>query len=546
MPIDYSKWDKLELSDDSDVEVHPNVDKKSFIRMKQRQIHDERIKRDQDIKVLNVQSEMYEHLNKRVDQLLLGLKDNELLDEKARNKFLADHFDGKEKSTQQDLEDAPTYNEMIEDLFSDIYSRNKIESAGQLRQLIVEHRKKIDEVSKQNGKKLEELRVEKMNSITSEDLHTGFDSFYTNREQINQKSAEEPNAKPEPVKQVKDIETINSPKVEEIKEQKSAKQELDEMKLYPETEEFGKISAKDYLASAKFLRSNPFIVNGSQKDGLLMKAFDYQLKDESKEAENIVHQSLIIQYISDLVGKNASVPQVEKGIGIFFEKIIQDNRLLLKETDNTFTHVKQRCEILKKENTNLSTTEDEEQEEQIQLKSLDPNSKLTVILPDPAKDAEKFKEFLTLPETMQQAVKTGSLDEINKVFATMKIEAAEKVLETFEKSGVIGIQAVLENEKEWENMKGNYQDNSIELRSTDPNAELVVLSPDETNQETYQEFLKLPQEMQNAVRNESLDEVNQVFAKLGQDHAQEVIELLEKAGVLALYQKKQNLADEID
>ncbi|KAA8564058.1 hypothetical protein EYC84_012047 [Monilinia fructicola] len=27
MPINYSKWDALELSDDSDVEVHPNVDK---------------------------------------------------------------------------------------------------------------------------------------------------------------------------------------------------------------------------------------------------------------------------------------------------------------------------------------------------------------------------------------------------------------------------------------------------------------------------------------------------------------------------------------
>jgi cell division cycle protein 37 len=27
--MDYSKWDKLELSDDSDIEVHPNIDKKS-------------------------------------------------------------------------------------------------------------------------------------------------------------------------------------------------------------------------------------------------------------------------------------------------------------------------------------------------------------------------------------------------------------------------------------------------------------------------------------------------------------------------------------
>ena len=40
--LNYSKWDNLELSDDSDIEVHPNVDKRSFIRWKQRDIHEKR------------------------------------------------------------------------------------------------------------------------------------------------------------------------------------------------------------------------------------------------------------------------------------------------------------------------------------------------------------------------------------------------------------------------------------------------------------------------------------------------------------------------
>lgn len=37
--VDYSKWDNIELSDDEDIECHPNIDKKSFVRMRQRQIH---------------------------------------------------------------------------------------------------------------------------------------------------------------------------------------------------------------------------------------------------------------------------------------------------------------------------------------------------------------------------------------------------------------------------------------------------------------------------------------------------------------------------
>lgn len=56
MAIDYSKWDKIELSDDSDVEVHPNVDKKSFIKWKQQSIHEQRFKRNQDIKNLETPS----------------------------------------------------------------------------------------------------------------------------------------------------------------------------------------------------------------------------------------------------------------------------------------------------------------------------------------------------------------------------------------------------------------------------------------------------------------------------------------------------------
>jgi cell division cycle protein 37 len=43
--VDYSKWDNIELSDDEDIECHPNIDKKSFVRMRQRKIHEERSER---------------------------------------------------------------------------------------------------------------------------------------------------------------------------------------------------------------------------------------------------------------------------------------------------------------------------------------------------------------------------------------------------------------------------------------------------------------------------------------------------------------------
>lgn len=52
MPLDYSKWDNLELSDDSDIECHPNVDKKSMIKWKREAIHRERAERKAQISQL--------------------------------------------------------------------------------------------------------------------------------------------------------------------------------------------------------------------------------------------------------------------------------------------------------------------------------------------------------------------------------------------------------------------------------------------------------------------------------------------------------------
>ncbi|EGG07838.1 uncharacterized protein MELLADRAFT_85376 [Melampsora larici-populina 98AG31] len=66
MPLNYSKWDALELSDDSDVEVHPNVDKRSFIRMKQRKIHQEREERKMKIESLKHEEELNQKLLKEM------------------------------------------------------------------------------------------------------------------------------------------------------------------------------------------------------------------------------------------------------------------------------------------------------------------------------------------------------------------------------------------------------------------------------------------------------------------------------------------------
>ena len=58
MPVDYSKWDAIELSDDEDFECHPNVDKKSMIRWKQSQIHAKRKDRQDKVSALKMENDL--------------------------------------------------------------------------------------------------------------------------------------------------------------------------------------------------------------------------------------------------------------------------------------------------------------------------------------------------------------------------------------------------------------------------------------------------------------------------------------------------------
>src|ERR1700761_2616785 len=74
MPVDYSKWDALELSDDSDIEVHPNVDKKSFIRAKQNQIHQQRYERKHKIETYKYERIINDGLLQRITALLTALE----------------------------------------------------------------------------------------------------------------------------------------------------------------------------------------------------------------------------------------------------------------------------------------------------------------------------------------------------------------------------------------------------------------------------------------------------------------------------------------
>lgn len=476
MPIDYSKWDKIELSDDSDIEVHPNVDKNSFIKWKQRDIHEKRHQRNIEIKSILVQLTMYAKLNTRVDFLLKNLSTQDLLDEKKVVLLLNEKFDPKEKFDYEklklqttdmrkglkdlqfdaeEIENTPPYNEMIEDLFVQIKEDHPeaATDAAKLEGYIKEHRAKIDDVLLKQTIKLDELLYQKSMLISSDDYHTGFDRSFLNRDESEAKEEAAKKPEKETKKQtVTTVETLNAPS-----SGKTDEEAFDELQVLPSTAEFAKIPYKDLEKSAQFLIAHPSICTEHQKDSLIMTAFDYQLEGDSKGARQVIYQSLLLQYISQLAGPSPSKDQTIRAIKLFFSKLketsLPANVAFLQDVENTCNHIKTRCEIIQQEHQENSGDE----EALIQLKALDEST--TLVVNTPEEGTEEFEIFLKkLSPEMQAAIKTGSLDAVNKVFAEMKVEEAEAVLEVFNECNVIGISGVLENEAEFEKLKEKYDE----------------------------------------------------------------------------------------
>lgn len=467
MPIDYSKWDKLELSDDSDIEVHPNVDKKSFIRWKQQDIHQKREERKNEIKMLEQQLEMYKHLNKRMDYVL-GLQKNDrnaiqvFMKIEDLEKLLNANFDKLEKCEGDRIDkDIPPYNEMVCDLVEQFHSELKRDDKFNLQSVllkIIEHRAKIEKVSEEANAKLAELYKEKELHISSEDMTDAWNSSIINK------------AKP-----------MTNEEITSVKNQQAKKQDLVQMglkkfisysgeenllKLDDKTLEFGELPCENHSKGKDYLVKHYEILSAQQVDALMMSSFNHELAGDTKKCHNVIYQSEVmssIVQIYDLRFKNDTsefihVEELQDIIVKFYMKLTDTSSgnmarpFFLSEVEKKYTHVKTRAAAMQEED------DDREGQEIIQLKSVEPNTELKINVPSCKHEDETEDEvekhrvqlFNLIPENMREALLSGSLDKVNEIFASMSLEDGEQMLEIFNAGGFLGIEKTFENQEEFE------------------------------------------------------------------------------------------------
>ncbi|RKF63382.1 Hsp90 co-chaperone Cdc37 [Erysiphe neolycopersici] len=443
MPVDYSKWDNLELSDDSDIEVHPNVDKKSFIRAKQNQIHQRRIERKNKIETYKYEQAINDGFLKRMNRLLVtfqshseGTKQNpdEIIFQAATESIWSGNDEEPPRPpacvTSKDNETL-SYSKMLAVLIDRIKKKIDDENpSNRFDAYISELKSHISEVENLQDKlrvELDTLEKEASKTITSESYYTGFETSIISK----------PDPKPTPKKTetTQKVELLNPHALTGKKDNTTVgtDAEVDESPVDDDdveasdiAKEFSQINVNDYREALKFISAHPEVVAEKETDGLLVMAFNFCIKNEDENARRCVHHGLLLQYCRAL-GPD--------GVGIFFKRITtqghQAQKVFYDDVNSTFTRIRTRAKEIQEQRAQEAAN-GSGGVETIQLHAVDPGTTININIPptnseDPT-EAKARKIFESFPLDLQQALESGSLDEVNKVLGKMNVEEAEDIV----------------------------------------------------------------------------------------------------------------------
>ncbi|CRG83135.1 Hsp90 co-chaperone Cdc37 [Talaromyces islandicus] len=450
MVLDYSKWDAIELSDDSDIEVHPNVDKRSFIRAKQNQIHQQREQRRHDIETLKYERIINDGLLGRIDKLLGALQKHEdsnrdpeevvfqSLIESAGDPA-ADQPPAPPAGVHANVKEQPKYSQMMGSLVDQVKKEiDESKSDKSIRAYITGvqgHKDKVLGLQQELLKKLAELEKEESSKITSNDIHTGFDSSYVAKSSPADKAKASSQGTVELLNPSSSTTNVGAQSSGADADVEDEDDEAD-VKVSDLAKQFAKIPMADYKSTLQFISENPAVVAESETDGLLVEAFNSQMDGKPEYARQCVHHGLLLQYCRSL-GRD--------GVSLFFKRITtkdhQAATLFRNDVNETYNKIKTRAAELAKDR---SPENDPAGVEQIQLHAVDPNTQINIVIPSAdstvPEEIEARKIFDTFPPGLQRALQTESLDEVNKVLGKMSVEEAEIIVDKLGQGGMLSLE----------------------------------------------------------------------------------------------------------
>ncbi|KAJ2636745.1 hsp90 co-chaperone Cdc37 [Coemansia sp. RSA 1286] len=446
MPIDYSKWDNLELSDDSDVEIHPNIEKGTFLRLRQRKIREERETRRQqreaNEEIVSLNAYLSESIGKLRDQVVeaneaaLGeLMDKWQKDAQKGDAYMTERNKAIERGEQPPV---PSKENMMDTLKARINAelREAAVNAVSLDDkrkaiagLLEGHLDKLQKNKVDAEKELERIRKEEAKHVAPDSvIHEGFNRSFvsggSSGSSSKPASAATTTAKqtvttdevlnPHSVGKHKDV--VDEPKTSD-KQQQEGLDDNGELEFDDDARQFASLTSLS--SSYDFIRKQFSVISERKSDQIMAQAFTAELAGKKKLARQYIHQALIITYI---------LKMGSTGINLFFSRVgskgdAQD--MFVKDVDSYYERIETRCKVIKSE----SEQEQQNEVESVQLQCDDPNAPIRISVPtDDEQDAERRALFEQLPEEFRAALREGTLDAINQVLATISGSEAERLL----------------------------------------------------------------------------------------------------------------------
>lgn len=431
---------RIELSDDSDIEVHPNVDKRSFINAMQRKKREDRALRKQQMSHYTTEIAMNKHLLTKLDKLITTFDNSgDQPIEQVVMTALMDMTTESDPSAPQPPQGTPGYAQMLAALVDTVKKEVDAEAPAQEQRFsffvgrLKTHRQQLHEQTLSTQTKLEALEKEEASKITSDDIHEGFSAGHVAK---HTPAPAAPAPKPKPAKkQVEAVEQLNAAPSASASGAQSASSGADadldssedEEEHYEPTaigREFARIKMGNYQQCLQFITEHPAVVAESETDGLLIEAFNAQIDGKADYSRQCVHAALLLQYCRSL-GKD--------GVALFFKRITtpghQAQKVFLQDVAQTHGRIRERAAEIAKSKGPV---------EQIQLHAVDPDTKISISIPEEGTaEREVFDSF---PPGLRRALESESLEEVNIVLGKMSVEEAEEVVEKLGDGGMLSLE----------------------------------------------------------------------------------------------------------
>ncbi|UZJ57476.1 hypothetical protein CBS101457_006796 [Exobasidium rhododendri] len=484
--LNYSKWDALELSDDSDIEVHPNVDKKSFIRWKQQDIHQKREERKAELDGLNRE--------RAINLILMPMLDKIYQEtEKEGHSYFSREVSrltaGREERGSKDGPEGPTPDDMILSLLlqinedASVKGKQGSELDSGLSELLKDHKVKLAERQKAVEDGIISIEAENKKKITSDGIKEGWSSGHITKEEEPAPTSKPANTKGK--KKETSIETLNSASSSSkssLTPDSDAEDDDDDEEmpsLTPSMQAFAKLPTclpnlaltasglpsnfnpnrdvrpEPFDAALKYLSSHKELLreDTNTTDALLVEAFQAQMKGDGRLSRRCVEKALLVQYCNKL-GKD--------GVNLFFKRMTTTQGraavVFFNDVLSTYVRISERSVALQAE-----PRAEEGGEEQIQLVAEDPDTVISFEVPEgppPAEieldgelattmDVEKVREILqnrwdiyqSFSDDFKKALESKSLERVNKILGNMPVEEAEEVVGQLDAAGILNFQS---------------------------------------------------------------------------------------------------------